>query len=133
MKTISTTTLLLGLLAVLSACTPKMTFVTSSTVPSASGTVNVKKDKNSNYILKVYVRNLAEPKNLSPSKNTYLVWVEGATNSVTKLGQLTPSGKALEGSLSGTSVEKPDDVFITAEDNTDIQNPEGQIILTTKK
>lgn len=133
MKTIRTTTLLLGLLTVLNACTPKMTFVTSSTVPSASGTINVKKDKNSNYVLKVYVRNLAEPKNLSPSKNTYLVWVEGDDDSVTKLGQLTPSGKALEGTLSGTSVKKPDDVFITAEDNADIQNPEGQLILTTKK
>lgn len=128
-----TTTLLLGLLVFFNACTPKMTFVTSPTVPSASGTISVKKDKNSNYIVKVYVRNLADPKNLSPSKNTYLVWVEGDDDSVTKVGQLTPSGKALEGTLSGTSVKKPDDVFITAEDNADIQNPEGQIILTTKK
>ena len=132
MKLVRTTTLLLSLLAVLNACTPKMTFVTSQTVPSASGTINVKKDKNSNYVLKVYVRNLAEPKNLTPSKSTYLVWVEG-DDSVTKLGQLSPSGKALEGTLSGTSVKKPDDVFITAEDNADIQNPEGQIILTTKR
>jgi hypothetical protein len=110
-----------------------MAFVTSSIVPSATGTVKVKKDKNKNYIINVSVLNLAEPDKLSPSKNTYLVWMRSTGNSAKKLGQLAPSGKALKGNLSATAVEKPDDVFITAEDNADIDYPKGDVILTTKK
>ncbi len=115
------------------ACTPKMTFVTSSIVPSATGTVKVKKDKNKNYIINVNVLNLAEPDKLSPSKNTYLVWMRSNENSAKKLGQLAPSGKALKGSLSATAVEKPDDIFITAEDDADINYPKGDVVLTTRK
>ncbi|WP_460671992.1 hypothetical protein [Larkinella ripae] len=109
-----------------------MTFRTSSVAPAATGAINVKKDKNKNYIVKVNVRNLADPKNLSPAKKTYLVWMESKENSIKKLGQLTPSGKALQADLSTTTVTNPDQIFITAEDNTDIPYPDGPVVLTTK-
>lgn len=124
--------MLITLLA-LNSCTPKMTFVTSSIVPAASGAANVKKDKNKNYVINVNVQNLAEPKNLSPSKNTYLVWMESNQTSAKKLGQLMPSGKALKATLSTTSVAQPKRVYITAEDNADVQYPDGQVILTTQQ
>lgn len=133
MKTINTAVMALFTLVTLNSCTPKMSFTTSTIVPAATGTINVKKDKNSNYMMDVQVMNLADPKNLTPSKNTYLVWMESDDSRVRKLGQLTTSGKALKGELKTSSVAKPDEIFITAEDNADIQNPEGQIILTTKK
>lgn len=116
----------------LNACTTNMSFLTSSVVPAATGTIKTKKDKNDNYTLSVEVRNLAEPKNLTPPKDAYIVWMEDGRNAVKKLGQLSPSSKALKASLNATSVTEPTRVFITAEDGIDRQNPEGQIILTTK-
>ncbi|RYF49191.1 MAG: hypothetical protein EOO39_45920 [Cytophagaceae bacterium] len=133
MKTPQTITLLLGLCLVLNACTPKMTFNTSPVVPAAAGTINVKKDKNKNYTLDVSVQNLAESKKLTPAKDTYLVWMKQNDNSVKKLGQLSPTGKTLTATLTATAVAKPQDVFITAEDNVDILYPAGQTILTTEK
>ena len=115
------------------ACTPKMSFVASTIVPAASGNIDVKKDKNKNYLTHVSVTNLADPQKLTPARRTYLVWMESDQAIVRKLGQLMPSGKTLDGELTTTSVAKPDEIFITAEDNADIRNPEGQIILTTKK
>ncbi|MGA0560059.1 hypothetical protein ACO2Q8_25585 [Larkinella sp. VNQ87] len=133
MKLISKTTLILCVLTAFNACTPKMSFKTSSLAPAANGNVNVKKDRNKNYTLKVSVRNLAEPKNLTPAKNTYLVWMKQNDNSVKKLGQLNPSGKSLTASLNATAVAKPEEIFVTAEDNSDILYPAGQTILTTEK
>ncbi|WP_338870372.1 hypothetical protein WBJ53_22605 [Spirosoma sp. SC4-14] len=133
MKTIQTIAIFLGLLAITNACTPKMSFLRSSVVPAASGSTNVKKDKNDNYTLKVSVRNLAEPRDLTPPKNTYIVWMKQDDNSVKKLGQLHPSGKALTATLNTASVVKPKEVYITAEDNVDILYPAGQTILTTER
>ncbi|MFD2936191.1 hypothetical protein [Spirosoma flavum] len=133
MKTIHTVSMMLLTIIVLNSCTPKMTFVTSAIVPAATGSVNIKKDKNKNYVIDVNVQNLAEPKNLSPAKNTYLVWMESSENSAKKLGQLMPNGKALKASLKATAINEPKTVYITAEDNADVQNPDGQVILTTKR
>ena len=125
--------LILFTVIALNGCTPKMTFAPSTTAPAATGTIKVKKDKNNNYVMDVSVLNLAEPKNLTPSKNLYLVWVEANDNTVKKIGRLSPSGKALKGDLKATSTTKPNDVFITAEDNVEINYPAGQTVLTTKK
>lgn len=133
MKTSQKLTLLLLVLATINACTPKMSFVTSPVVPAASGNVTIKKDKNKNYTIKLDVRNLAEAKNLTPAKNTYLVWMKQSDNSVKKLGQLTPSGKSLSASLNATAIDKPETVFITAEDNVEIVYPAGDTILTTRR
>ena len=105
MKTINSAALMLALVITLNACSPKMTFVTSSIVPAASGAVHVKKDKNKNYVVNVDVQNLADPKNLSPSKKTYLVWSESSENSAKKLGQLMPNGKALKAELKATTID----------------------------
>ncbi|MFD2935080.1 hypothetical protein [Spirosoma flavum] len=133
MKTINSVALLLFTLLALGSCTPKMNFSASSIAPAATGDVKVKKDKNKNYLLQVNVRNLAEPQKLNPAKNKYLVWMESDDNSVSKLGQITPYSKILKGELKATTTSKPNQVFITAEDNADGQYPDGQIVLTTKK
>ncbi|QJD80916.1 hypothetical protein [Spirosoma rhododendri] len=128
-------TLLVLLLAVISlqACTPKMTFLNSTIAPAATGTIRVKKDKNANYVVNVDVANLAPSKNLDPPKTTYLVWMESNDRTVRKLGQLTPSGKALEAKLAATAVANPDVVFISAEDNAEVEYPAGPTVLTTRK
>ena len=133
MKTIRSILSTLYVAAAVSACTPQMVFIDSSIVPSASGKVGVRKDKNKNYVVNVNVRNLAEPKKLSPPSNTYVVWMESGNDPVNKLGQLVPSGRALEARLKATSIAKPADIFITAEDNAEVMSPSGPTILTTRK
>lgn len=133
MKTINSLAITFFICAVLGSCTPKMTFVNSTIAPAATGTINVKKDKNNNYTLVVNIFNLAESKKLTPAKETYLVWMESSGNSVKKLGQITPRGKTLKGELTATVIDKPDQVFVTAEDNPEIEYPAGDVILTTRK
>lgn len=133
MKTIHLVAFGLVLLVGLNSCAPKMSFANSTIVPAATGDVKVKKDKNKNYVINVHVQNLADPKRLTPAKETYLVWMESGNESARKLGKLTPGSKALKGSLSATATAAPDNIFITAEDNADVQSPDSQIILTTKK
>ncbi|GAB3783926.1 hypothetical protein GCM10028818_42630 [Spirosoma horti] len=110
-----------------------MTFLNSTIAPAATGGITVKKDKNNNYILNVSVMNLAEPKQLTPPKETYVVWMESDENSVKKLGQIAPRSKALKGELRTTSTDKPKEVYITAENDANITYPNGDIILTTKR
>lgn len=96
----------------LGACsTTKMNFVTSSVVPAATGEVKVNKDKNKNYVINVAVLYLADPKQLTPAKELYLVWMESSGNSVKKLGQIDRSSgllsKPMKVEVSAIVVAKP--------------------------
>lgn len=51
----------------------KIAFQTSSVVPSAEGTVKVKKDDNNNYSIYLKVIRLADPMRLEPPKSTCVV------------------------------------------------------------
>lgn len=133
MKPIKTIAHSLFMVVALSSCTPKMTFLNSTIAPAATGGVSVKKDKNNNYVLNVSVMNLAEPKQLTPAKETYIVWMESDESSVKKLGQIAPRSKALKGELKTTSTDKPKEVYITAENDANTTYPNGDIILTTKR
>ena len=86
MKTINLIATLLCLTLLVTACGRKMNFINSSIVPGATGHVDVRKDKNSNYVVNVNVLNLAEPKRLSPPKEVYVVWMESGDESAKKLG-----------------------------------------------
>ena len=135
MKTINSLALILFLAITLGACSSKMTFQNSSIVPAATGDVKVKKDKNDNYQITVNVANLAEPQKLSPSRDVYIVWMDSNRNLIKKLGQIkVGSGmfsKALTGELTVTESEKPDRVFITAENDADTMRPSSEVVLTT--
>ena len=126
---------MLFLALTLGACSNKMTFQDSSVVPAASGDVKVKKDKNNNYQITVNVANLAEPEKLTPSRNVYIIWMDTERNLTKKLGQIkVGSGmfsKALTGEMSVIEAEKPDRVFITAEEDVDTMSPSTQVVLTT--
>jgi hypothetical protein len=118
-----------------SACSHKEAFVKSVAVPSASGTVKIKKDKNKNYTIEVSVRDLTPPENLTPSKRAYVVWNESGRGTL-NIGQLVTSRSFLKrgykASLNAVSPNKPERIFITAEDNGSIQYPGIQVVLTTE-
>lgn len=119
----------------LSACAKKISFQTSAIVPAARGTVKVKKDNNNNYAIKVFIRNLAEVKRLSPPKSAYIVWMETDQQTAKNIGKIDSDNKMfsnkLKASFESVSPTKPTKIFITAEDDVSTQYPSYQIILTT--
>jgi PBP1b-binding outer membrane lipoprotein LpoB len=136
MKRIHTISKLLLLAFLLVSCSTKMNFAPSSVVPAATGHVKIKKDNNKNYIVTVSVLNLADPKNLNPSRKVYVVWLEDENNSTKNIGQITSSSsmfsKALKGEVQATATSKPGRIFITAEDDGNVQSPGSQMVLTTR-
>lgn len=124
---------LLCLFFALEACTSSMNFMGSSAVPAATGKAEVKRDKNDNYQIQVWVRNLAPADRLSPPARTYAVWVETDRTNVRKLGLLEPRNKALEARLTASVAAEPTRVFITAENNPETQYPAGTEMLSTRR
>lgn len=129
--------ILLPFIFILSSCgTSKMAFQTSSVVPSAEGSVKVKKDNNKNYSVDLKVIRLANAEKLSPPKKMYIVWMNTAQDGVKKVGQLNTSSsllsKTLKSSLKTTVPYEPTGFFITAEDDADVFAPSGQVVLHTK-
>ena len=134
--------ILLGIFAImivfsLSSCATSVSFLTSSVVPAARGTVKVKRDNNKNYVIQISLTDLAEATKLQPSKLTYIVWMITDRQLTKNIGQLNSSkgfmSKQLKGSFKTVSSDKPVQIFITAEDDAGIQYPGPEVILSTEK
>lgn len=128
--------LVFALIVTLSSCsTIKASFLNSAVVPAAIGDVKVKKDANDNYSIKIEIDNLAEPNRLTPPKLTYIVWLETNNSVVKNIGQIKTStsllSSKLKASFESVSAFKPSKIFITAEDDLNIQYPLGIVVLTT--
>ena len=123
------------LLFLLVGCAKRITFLTSSVVPAARGSVKVTKDKNNNYNINLDLFNLSEPERLQPSKKTYVVWMITDRNVTKNIGQLTSSSKLLSRQIKAkfttVSPSKPSKIFLTAEDDGSVQNPGTQVVITT--
>lgn len=128
--------IILIFLVLLTACSKKINFATSSIVPAANGRVKVKKEQNGNYAITVKVTHLSSPKRLPNPKSNYVVWIETKKNGVRNIGQLKSSNgflsKTLKASLNTVSVVKPTRVFVTSEDAPDVRRHSDDIILTTR-
>lgn len=133
MKRIQNVTWALGLALLLGACSSSLNFQTSSVVPAASGKVDVQRDRNENYTVRVNVRNLAPPDRLTPPQPYYVVWMESKQGTTRKLGLLNPSSRQLKASLRTSVVEQPARVFVTAENSTDSAYPAGTEVLATNR
>jgi hypothetical protein len=134
--------ILLGIFAImivfsLSSCATSVSFLNSSVVPAARGTVKVKKDNNKNYVIQISLTDLAEATRLQPSKLTYIVWMITDRQLTKNIGQLNSSkgfmSKQLKGSFKTVSSDKPVQIFITAEDDAGIQYPGTEVVLSTEK
>jgi hypothetical protein len=125
---------IMTLISVIS-CAKKVAFQTSSIVPAARGDVKIKKDENKNYLIKIELENLAEVSRIEPPKSAYVVWMETDDASVKNIGQIKSNSKFLSSKLKASfetvSPFKPSKIFITAEDNADVQYPGMQLIMET--
>ncbi|RYY01099.1 MAG: hypothetical protein EOO53_19795 [Gammaproteobacteria bacterium] len=119
------------------SCASKLRFNTSSVVPAAEGTVKVKKDDNNNYNIKISLSNLAAPDRLQPSKKMYIVWMEADDQVNKNIGQINTSTGFLSGKLKAdfetVSATKPIRIFITAEDDANVQYPDSRVVLSTNQ
>ena len=91
-------------------------------------------DNNNNYAIDISLTDLAEVTRLQPSKLTYIVWMVTDQELTKNIGQLHSSkgiiSKQLKGNFKTVSSFKPVKIFITAEDDPNIQYPgnSGRII-----
>ncbi|OJV15262.1 MAG: hypothetical protein BGO21_30020 [Dyadobacter sp. 50-39] len=106
-------------------------------VPAAQGAVRVNRDKNDNYAVDLNIRHLSPPERLVESRNVYVVWANTRDNGVRNMGQLNSRkglfSKMLRSNLQTVMTFEPTNFFITAEREANIQYPEGQVILTTRR
>ncbi len=120
---------------ILSSCSKTVRFQTSTVVPAAIAKVKLSKDQNQNNLIEMTVTNLAGPDRLTPPRKTYVVWME-TKNAVKNVGQLKSEtsyfSSARKATLKAVTPFKPVRFFVTAENNPDIANPSGQIVLTTE-
>lgn len=120
----------------LSSCAVKSHFLTSTILPAAQGTVQVKIDDNKNYLIKIELSNLSPSTRLTPPKEAYVVWMVNVDNAINNLGQLNSStsfmSKNLDASFETVSASKPYKIMITAENDVSTQYPSfSEVILTT--
>lgn len=119
-----------------SSCARKLTFGVSPVVPAAKGFVKIKKNKNDNFIVDVKITNLAAPGRLSPPREVYVVWMESERAAAKNIGMIKSSSgifsSTLKAQMTTASTAKPTAVFITAEDNGNVQYPGSQVVLRTR-
>jgi hypothetical protein len=135
-------TIFLGILTIMivfsfNSCATSVSFLNSSVVPAARGSVKVKTDSNKNYVIQISLTDLAEVSRLQPSKLTYIVWMVTDRDLTKNIGQLNSSkgfmSKQLKGSFKTVSSDKPVKIFITAEDDASIQYPGSMVVLSTDR
>jgi hypothetical protein len=117
------------------SCSNKIPFQTSTVVPAAKGDVKVKKGTNNNYLIKIELTDLAKPDRLQPPRNVYVVWMTTANAMTKNIGQIETSSSFLSSQLKSSfeaiTPFKPTKIFITAEENANIQYPMSEVVLST--
>jgi len=123
----------LAFLQLFSSCSKSVKFENSNVIPAARGDVDVRKDKNNNYNIKLEISYLAEPERLQPPKKYYVVWLSSEENQIPlNIGQIVVTSK-LHVKFESVSSSKPKRIFVTAEDDVSTQYPGQYIVLETDK
>jgi hypothetical protein len=71
----------------------KFPFIAAPNVPGARGQVEFKTDNSGNNHVKLKVEHLASPQNLTPPKNSYVIWFEEPNGYPTIEGVLRTKGR----------------------------------------
>lgn len=100
----------------------------SSVVPAAEGKVNIDKDQNGNFKIKVEVHHLAKPANLTPAETNYVVWIQARGAAAENQGLLKVNND-LNGDFETTTRHEAFDVFVTAESDANASLPTGAEVL----
>jgi hypothetical protein len=119
------------------SCSKNVDFLQSSVVPAAQGYINVTTDNNKNYVIKVYISDLADVGRLQPTMKSYVVWAETDQGNIENIGQLSSSTSFISSQMRATlktvSSFKPRKIFITAENAINAQMPGNFVVLSTEE
>ena len=134
-KKIIVSIVVIGLSIPFQSCSKKIEFEKSPVVPAARGVVKISKNSNKNYIIKIKFDNLAEVDRLNPPKKTYVVWMVTDQKSTKNIGQIKSSSSMMSSKLKAdfetATPFKPVKIFITAEDDGNVEYPGTFTILST--
>ncbi|HTU40199.1 MAG TPA: hypothetical protein VMF10_00715 [Candidatus Aquilonibacter sp.] len=97
--------------------------------PGAQATVTAQTSGNDNTDLNIKVHNLALPSSLTPAENVYVVWVQPPGESPKNLGELKVDNKQ-SGDLHTETPYKRFTIFVTAEKDPQVQQPQGPRVLS---
>ncbi|PYU26097.1 MAG: hypothetical protein DMG32_10665 [Acidobacteria bacterium] len=103
-------------------------FASTKIDPSATGDVDISKDKNGNSNVNLRVEHLAKPGLLTPPANFYVVWFQQSGDNPENEGQLQV-GNDFRGQLKTTTPLHNFDIFVTAESDPTAKTPSDQIVL----
>jgi hypothetical protein len=122
--------LLCGALLVLAPAgwTKNYHMTASDQVPGATAELNVAKEKNGNVQISLKANHLARPGRLTPSANTYVVWLQQEGSQPQSQGELE-IGDNLRGELKAATPLHDFKVFVTAETDAQTKLPSDQIVL----
>ncbi len=131
--------LVIGLFTMLltgNSCATKTKFLTSTVVPAAEGSIQLKRDKNKNYVITVKMFNLAEVERLQPPKKAYVLWMENEEGRAKNLGQINSTHEMISHKLKATlqtvSPFKPTKIYVTAEDEANVNIPSSFVVLQSR-
>jgi hypothetical protein len=103
----------------------------SPKIPAAEGTVKFAKADNGNTNIHLVVKHLANPHNLTPSANAYVVWVQDDKKSTPeKIGVLVVD-QNLDGELKGVTSLHNFEMFVTGETSGQVNKPTGDSLFWT--
>jgi hypothetical protein len=100
----------------------------SDQVPGAAAELNVAKERNGNVQISLRANHLAKPGRLTPSANTYVVWLQQEGSDPQNQGELKLAND-LRGELKAATPLHDFKVFVTAETDAQTKLPSEQVIL----
>lgn len=103
--------------------------VAGPTNPAARGTIHVHVGDNGNTEMDIKAESLAAPSALTPPKNAYVVWIQPPDAEPHNLGQISPDSNQ-KAELKTETPNKRFKIFITAENQAQVRNPEGPTVLS---
>lgn len=118
-----------GLLLLSTACAKHIHLTPATTVPAATAKADITHDSNGNTLIKLDVKHLARPENLTPPASVYIVWVQPRDGAAIKQGQLQVSDD-LSAHFTSPTTYKTFKLFVTAEQSVSVTSPSGQQVLS---
>jgi len=118
-----------GLLLFLGGCIKRVHLTPATTVPAATATAEITHDSNGNTVVKLDVKHLARPENLTPPASVYVVWIQPRDGAPIKEGQLQVNND-LSAHFRTPTTYKTFRLFVTAEQSAEVTSPSGQQVLS---
>ena len=118
-----------ALLLLSTACAKHIHLTPATTVPAATAKADISHDSNGNALIKLDVKHLARPENLTPPASVYIVWVQPRDGEPIKQGQLQVNDD-LSAHFTSPTTYKTFRLFVTAEQSASVTTPSGQQVLS---